>query len=158
MTRYAENTAISAEASRGEIERTLLRYGAAAFSYGWEGNKALVAFKMRGKFIRFVLEMPDREDQQFKLTETKRWARSEEAAYKAWEQACRQKWRALALVVKAKLEAVESGITSFEEEFLAAIMLPNNQTVGQYVLPQVTIAYESGKMPALIPGVGKTGK
>ncbi len=156
MARYAENTTISAEASRGEIERTLLRYGAAAFSYGWEGSKALIAFKMRGKFIRFVLEMPDRNDSQFKLTETRRWARSEDAALKAWEQACRQKWRALALVVKAKLEAVESGVSVFEEEFLAAIMLPNNQTVGQYVLPQVTIAYETGKMPALLPGIGET--
>ncbi len=158
MARYAENTTVSAETSRGEIERTLLRYGAAAFSYGWEGNKALIAFKMRGKFIRFVIQMPDRDDREFKLTETRKWARSEEAAYKAWEQACRQKWRALALVIKAKLEGVEAGISVFEEEFLSSILLPNNQTVGEYVLPQVTIAYETGKMPVLIPGIGETGK
>ncbi len=114
--------------------------------------------RMRGKFIRFVLLMPDRNDKQFKLTKTRRSSRSDDSAYKAWEQACRQRWRALALVVKAKLEAVESGISTFEEEFLANIMLPNNQTVGQYVLPQVEIAYETGQMPALLPGLGETGK
>ncbi len=157
MSRFAESTSVSAEASRAEIERTLMRYGAAAFSYGWEGNKALVAFKMRGKFIRFLIQMPDKNDRQFKLTETRKWARSEEAAYKAWEQACRQRWRALALVIKAKLEAIESGISTFEEEFLANIILPNNQTVGQYVLPQVDLAYETGKMPPLLPGIGETG-
>jgi len=62
----------------------------------------------------------------------------------AAEQACRQKWRALSLVVKAKLEAVESGITTFEDEFLAHIVLPNGQTVGEQALPRVREAYATG--------------
>lgn len=63
----------------------------------------------------------------------------------------RQRWRALALVIKAKLEAVEAGITEFEEEFLAHIVLPNGGTVGQFMLPQVATAYETGQMPPLLP-------
>jgi hypothetical protein len=69
----------------------------------------------------------------------------------AWEQACRQRWRALALVVKAKLEAVECGISTFEEEFLAWMMLPDGSTVGDRMLPQLETAYRTGQMPPLLP-------
>lgn len=34
MSRYAETTSVSSESSRGEIERTLSRYGASSFMYG----------------------------------------------------------------------------------------------------------------------------
>jgi len=60
----------------------------------------------------------------------------------------RRRWRALVLVVKGKLEAVESEIVTFEEEFLAHLVLPNGQTVGSEVRPMVAQAYETGIMPA----------
>ncbi|HWF01594.1 MAG TPA: hypothetical protein VG248_17460 [Caulobacteraceae bacterium] len=53
------------------------------------------------------------------------------------EQACRQKWRALALVIKAKLEAVSAGITTVEDEFLAQTMMGDGRTVGEVVQPQL---------------------
>ena len=68
-----------------------------------------------------------------------------------WEQACRQRWRALALVIKAKLEAVESGITTFEDEFLAHIVMPDGQTVATHIKPRIAEAYEGGRMLALMP-------
>jgi hypothetical protein len=63
------------------------------------------------------------------------------------EQEERTRWRSLLLVIKAKLEAVESSIATFEEEFMAQIVLPNQQTVGQWVLPEVARIYERGLMP-----------
>jgi len=68
----------------------------------------------------------------------------------AWEQACRQRWRALNLAILAKLEAVEAGITTFEEEFLAHLVLPNGKTVGQWAVPAVGKALSDGKMPPLL--------
>lgn len=153
MSRYAENTSVSSERSRAEIEQTLARYGADGFMYGWDGGTAVLAFQMHGRRIRFDLQMPDRASDDFQLTETGR-ERSPAQAAKAWEQACRQRWRALALVIKAKLEAVESGITMFEEEFLAHIVLPHGGTVGGWMLPQVDDAYKTGNMPPLLPGPG----
>lgn len=152
MTRYAESTSVAADRSRAEIERTLARYGATAFGYGWSGDRAMVEFAMAGRRVRFILPMPDRADPDFTLTPTGR-DRSRSQAEAAWEQATRQRWRALSLVVKAKLEAVETGITSFEEEFLAHIVLPNGETVGQWAVPQVAQAYELGTMPELMPGL-----
>ena len=64
----------------------------------------------------------------------------------------RQRWRALALVIKAKLEAVEADITTLEAEFLAHIALPSGATVGEWVGPQLDAVYGSGEMPALLPG------
>lgn len=157
MSRYAADTSVSSEASRAEIERTLVRYNADQFMYGWDRTQAVIQFRMENRHIRFLLPMPDRDDDQFKLTPAKRYERSPEDQMKAWEQACRQRWRALALVVKAKLEAVESGITSFEDEFASFIVLPNGTTVGDWLHPQIAQAYDTGTMPnmlALGPGNG----
>jgi hypothetical protein len=65
---------------------------------------------------------------------------------------------ALALAIKAKLEAVESGIATFEEEFLAYVVLPDGQSVGQHVLPNIEQAYVTNKMPPLLPVIGGTGE
>lgn len=150
MSRYAAQTEVSSEKSRGEIERTLQRYGAGGFMYGWQGAHAMIMFQMRGKTVRFLLPLPAKDDPKFKNTPGGRRQRSESDAFKAWEQACRQKWRALALAVKAKLEAVESEITVFEKEFLAHFVLPSGETVGDYILPKMEKALEKGKMPLMI--------
>ena len=147
---YAENTSVSTDKSRAEIERTLQRYGADQFMYGWDQEKAVVGFRMSGTQLRFLLPMPDRNDKRFQETQTGR-ARAKDAAFKEWEQSCRQRWRALALVIKAKLEAVEAGIAIFEDEFMANIVLPNGGTVSQFMLPQIRDAYRTGEMPKLLP-------
>jgi hypothetical protein len=51
--------------------------------------------------------------------------------------------------VKAKLGAVEAKIVTFEEEFLAHILLPDDTTVGQWARPQIAAAYQSGETPRL---------
>ena len=68
------------------------------------------------------------------------------------EQACRSRWRALALAVKAKLEAVAIGITTFEDEFMAHIVMPDGLTVGEHVRPRIASAYESGQVTPLLGG------
>lgn len=155
MIRYAQSTNVSTEKSRSEIERTLTRYGATAFMYGWQPTGAVVAFQARGRHIRFLLPLPDANQERFTHTKrgnsSKLTPRTPEKAREEWEQACRQSWRALALVIKAKLEAVEAGITEFEDEFLANIVLPDGSTVGQWTRPQIEIAYDSGAMPRMLP-------
>ena len=160
MSKYAASTSVSQEASRAEIESTLRRYGADAFSYGWEETRAVIAFRAHNRQIRFEIQMPDRNDEAFTKVESRGRLRdrSESAARTLWEQAGRQRWRALALVVKAKLEAVDSGINEFQEEFMAHIVLPDGSTVGKYIAPHIEKAYQSGEMPKhllLTAGAGK---
>ena len=148
MAKYAANTSVSSELSRIEIERTLIRYGAENFAYATAQGKAAIGFTMYGRQIKFILPMPAKDE--FKYTPTGR-DRSENSQYEAWEQACRQRWRALNLVIKAKLEAVECGISVFEDEFLANIVLPDGGTVGDFMKPQIEQAYISGTVPKMLP-------
>lgn len=142
---YAADTTVSVEKSRLEIEATLRRYGADAFYYAAETGRASLAFRMAGRMVRFSIALPDPKDRAF--THHSRGLRTPDAAAKAWEQACRQRWRALALVIKAKLEAVAAGITTAEDEFLAHTLLPDGSTVGDWARPQLALAYEGGAMP-----------
>jgi hypothetical protein len=154
VSRYAANTEVTSDKSRTEIERTLVRYGADQFAYGWANEQAMIGFRAHDRQVRFMLPLPDRNDDEFQFTPTKRDRRSVDAAEREWEKACRQRWRALALVVKAKLEAVESGITEFEDEFLAHIVLPDGSTAGQWMRPQIAEAYDRGLMPSMLPALG----
>lgn len=151
--RYAQGTEVDSGRSRAEIERTVTRYGATGFAYGWQQDRAIIEFAMEGRRVRFVVPLPAKDDDEFRLTPSGKWERSQAEQLRAWEQACRQRWRALNLVVKAKLEAVESGITSFEEEFLAHTVLPDGGTVGEWAVPQVERAYQLGVMPTMLPAL-----
>lgn len=120
-----------------------------------EGDReARIVFTMRDRRVMFRLTMPDPAAEVFHLTPSRGTRRAPEQAWAAWEQACRARWRALALVVKAKLEAVESGIVVFDDEFLAHIILPgsNGQTVGEMVRPKVAQAYVQNRMVPLLEG------
>lgn len=154
MSRYAENTQVPSDRSRNEIEATLRRYSATAFAYGWDDDEsaALVMFRMRGRQVRFRLPMPDPSDRRFTHTESRGLKRSKEAVAAEYEKAVRQSWRALALVIKAKLEAVEANITTLDDEFLAHVVLPNGSTVGEWLVPQIETVYQQKQMPALLPG------
>lgn len=153
MARYAEQTSVPSDRSRAEIERTLERYGATTFQYGWTEGRAMIGFVMDGRQIRFLLPLPDRDSLDFTQTPTGR-ERSVTAAREAYEQAVRQRWRALALMVKAKLEAVDAGIVTFEEEFLPHTVLPSGRTVAEEVMPAVEQAYATGAVaPLQIEGV-----
>lgn len=150
--RYAQYTSVSSEKSKTEIERLLTRYGASSFASSWQNDQAIIAFSMCNRLIKFLLPLPPRNLKAFTHTPGRSKPRTEAESYKAWEQATRQRWRALALVVKAKLEAVESKITTFEDEFMAHIVLPDGKTVAEHTKPMIETAYKSGKVQPLLTG------
>jgi hypothetical protein len=152
MRRFAQDTTVSVEKSKAEIEGLLTRYGATSFMSGLNQVEAVIAFEMKDRKVMFRLPLPDRQSKQF--WEYKRgysaYRREEKSALQQWEQACRSRWRALALAIKAKLEAVSIGITTFEDEFLAHIVMPDGLTVGQHTRPRIAAAYESGQVQPLL--------
>lgn len=154
---YAADTSVPVEKSRAEIEGTLARYGASRFGYMTNETDAMIGFVMSGKAIKFVLPLPNPNDEAFTVQiftyrgrETSRAPRDPAKARVLWEQACRSRWRSLALCIKAKLEACAAGITDFETEFLAHIVLAGGQTIGQRLLPQVEEMARTGKVPPLL--------
>jgi hypothetical protein len=141
MALYAADTRVPVAQSRAEIERILEKHKAKQYgtAVDYDLLQARVQFRLHDRIVRFLIALPD----QKKIGTGKRF-----------EQAERQKWRALLLVIKAKLESVENAIETFEEAFLANIVMPNDQTVSQIVRPLIGEAYKNSKMPKALLGPG----
>jgi len=152
---YAEKTSVSVAKTKADIEDLIQKAGAGQFVSGYKEDMAVIGFTLANRQIRFILPLPDKSDNVFWLTPERKTRRSEQQAYAAWEQACRSKWRALYLIIKAKLEAVESGISTVEREFFYDIVLPDGQTIGEFMAPQIEMAYETRKMPPMLPMLGE---
>lgn len=148
---YAEKTSVSVSKTKADIEDLIQKAGAGQFVSGYKENMAVIGFSLANRQIRFVLPLPDKQEQKFWFTPERRTKRSEKQAYEAWEQACRSRWRSLYLIIKAKLEAVNSGISTIEREFFYDIVLPDGKTVGEFMAPQIETAYKTGEMPPLLP-------
>ncbi len=156
---YAQDTSVSVEKSRAEIESILSRYGATRFGYMVGDREAIIGFMANDKFVKFVLPLPDIQSSDFQI---KKWfyrgvhqkyrdsKQTPEKARQLWEQACRSRWRSLALCVKAKLEAVSAGITTFEAEFLAHIVIPGGGTLGDRFIPQLNEMQRTGRLPSMM--------
>lgn len=147
--RYASQTSVSPDRSKAEIERILRRYGATSLLHGWNENSALLGFAIQNRQVKILLPLPSLADAE--RTPSGRRRRGAKAILKTHDQLVRARWRALGLVVKAKLEAVASGISTVDQEFLAWTVLPGGKTVGEHVLPAVAEAYETGRMQPLLP-------
>ena len=152
--KYATGTSVSTGASIEEIRRTVDRYGASAFGFfteeGEHVSRAAITFIAHGRQVRMVVELPSRGDREFTHTPSRGTRREPAAAHAAWEQACRQKWRALALLVKGLLEAVESGIVTFEQAWLPYTVLPGTSlTVYERIGEELEEAILGGRSPRL---------
>ncbi len=146
---YAANTAVSVDKSRAEIEATLVRYGASMFFSGWDDDHAFVAFRLRERHIKLTLPLPQRDERRFTHHKDRHGfvrVNTPAKALDLYEQARRSLFRALLLAIKAKLESVESRIETFEQAFLAHIVLPDNTLVGDRVKALVDEAYRTGRM------------
>ena len=148
---YASTTEVPVDRSKAEIEKLLMANDCDAIATIWDARekRAAIQFRLGARMMRFALSMPSPDDEAFRYTPARRHTRRPAERRKAYEQAVRSKWRGLLLCIRAKLEAVESGIETIEEAFMAQILLPDGTTVGQRMLPAVAQAYETGDMPSV---------
>lgn len=152
--RYARETVVPVERSRAEIEETLRKYGASEFHSGWKPDAAMIAFRLKDLFIRFILPLPKTNEKQFTHKKNRygqEEKRTDNQRIKEHEQNVRSRWRALLLVIKAKLEAVECAISTVEQEFLAHIVMPNDISIGEWMVGEALPAIRAGNMPLMLP-------
>lgn len=145
---FAEKTTVPIERTKAEIGRLLEQHQCGQHTIGTdrELRRAMVEFKAKNRLVRFIVEMPNPADPKF--THIDKWRRRAAGAMANMvEQAERQRWRALLLVIKAKFESIESGIATFEQEFLANIVLPKTNTmIGELIIPRIEEAYTSNRL------------
>ena len=137
---YAERTDVPIARTQSQIQAMIEKAGAKKYGTLTDGSRARIVFELQNRQIQFSLELPLEKGYRYTT---------------GWEQACRSKWRALYLVIKAKLEAVNSGIAVFDEEFLAWIVVPGGETVYQKIMPEMQRAIESGARPQFLIGFDK---
>jgi len=152
---YAANTNVPVSKSRAEIEHLLTRHGATRFASMSESGRGVIMFEAEGRRVMFSLPLPKREEFAQRLKHGRMQPASPDWTDAAHEQACRSRWRSLALIIKAKLEAVDSGVSTFQDEFLAFIVLPGGDTVGSYVAAQIEAIYQGGMPTMLQLGAGR---
>jgi hypothetical protein len=150
MPTYAAETKVTVEKSRAEIERTLQRYGAVQFAVMVSEERSAIAFVAGQRQVRFDLPMPDPNAREITMTAQHR-QRTKIQKAAAYDQACRQRWRALALIIKAKLEAVESGVTTFEKEFAMHMVMPDGRVFADHAIPAIARAVSEHGVPELLP-------
>lgn len=150
MTEYAKNTSVSEAQSRVDIENVAKRFGATKFGGQWDDVGASIGFEIHGRLVRFSLQYPRRTDKKMSHTESGK-QRTDRQIQTEVDKETRRLWRSLFLVVKANLEGVASGIYTFDQLFMAHIVLPSGKTVGEHLVPQLEQSYASGQMPALLP-------
>lgn len=127
--RFAEDTKVPISQSIDEIRRTVARYDGEQFLHAAMDDRLIVGFTKEGRQVRFQVGQDPGDPQN-----------------------SRRLARALLLVLKAKLEAVASGVSIFDDEFLANIVMPDGKLVSAHVRPALTVAYERrGETPALLP-------
>ena len=151
---FAQGTEVPVERTRAEIEKLITRnYGAKEFGSAVMGEAASIQFVLQGRRVRFMLKLPDRDWAREVVIKRKRsrYYRKdmvpESLVIPLIDAEYRRRWRCLLLAIKAKLEVVESGIATFDEEFLAHIVI-DNRTIfdriqeasggGRPLLPPVT--------------------
>ncbi len=124
---YAEKTRVPVSQSKADIEKLVMKYGAGGFGIMSFGGSAQVAFQMQDRNILFRVELPEDAQEE------------------------RARWRALLLVIKAKLESAATGIETFEDAFLSNIVMPGGQTVGDMTRPAIESHYRGDTHIPLIP-------
>ncbi len=150
--KYAAGTKVPIDRSKVELDGLLAKHGSMqrVLMHDEEERRAVVGFSLAGRKYRIEVPMPEAvtaeaypKDPKVKGGYLPRprgfaaWAveRRQRWAQEAYQQACRERWRGLVLLVKAKLEIVRMGASTFEREFLADLVLPSGMTAAETIGP-----------------------
>ena len=150
---YAKGTKVSPSKTELEIRQALCEFGVVDVALLTAGStrSAAVLFVLDKRQYRLRVPLPDPDDSEFTQTTHKRPRKLPEGQRRQRvEQATKERWRALLLLVKAKLQAIRLGVTTFESEFLGSVTLtPDGQTVADFLLPRLAQAIEKNQLPQL---------
>lgn len=139
---FAENTTVAFEKSVAEIITVTKRAGAQQIGQFEGQDQFVIQFVLTDRLIRFRVPLPAldsipmRNGNNVALTSSQRQDRL--------AQSHRQRGRALLLVIKAKLESVESGIETLEQAFLAHVVMADGATVYERIAEPLAVEYRTG--------------
>lgn len=138
---YAEQTNVPFEKSIADIITLIKRAGAGQIGQMEDAGRFVIGFKLADRAIKFVLPL----ETEYRGPTKAGNGRAIDPK-KVIEQRNRSKGRALLLVIKAKLEGVESGIETVEQAFLANVVTLGGATVYERVSGDLALEYNTGQV------------
>jgi hypothetical protein len=156
---YAKGTKVPTAKSEFEIKYLLKRMGAEQVGTFEDGlhHRAIVVFRLDGLSIALPVPLPDPDDPGFLLTPSKKVKRTPEKAFEEYEHEVLRRWRVLLMLIKAKLETIELGMSTIQREFLPDVMLPGGGTVESWLGPSIEGKYLECGAPDLTPALPSGG-
>jgi hypothetical protein len=135
---YASTT-VPVERSQAQLRKLLQQHGANSFEFG-EGvlngqPTAAVAFAVHGQHVRMRVPLKAPGDAAVSAAASRSKRGQHETRATLTEQESKRIWRVLAWNVKARMEAVEEGVETFEEAFLAHLL---DERSGETIFEQLT--------------------
>jgi hypothetical protein len=149
-TRYAEGTDVPVDKSRFEIEKLLISRGADQRIFGEDEQGARVMFRMHGRMYKFDIVYPSKSDRSITY-DSRGYALSKDRVTARYQKEIQRRWRVLLISLKARFEIIDSEAATVDQEFMAYTMLPDGSTVGDNIESCIEDAYQSGRMPELLP-------
>lgn len=149
MGRYAEGTTVSVDQSRGEITGILARYGVVRMGWATEPEGDVLQFQLDDRNYRFRITRPTIGEVRAAWDEDHPFAAPGQRANLDWAKKLdaewRRRWRANALLIKAKLEFADGETSTVAREFLPYAVLKDGRTT-------LLEAIEAGGVPLLAAG------
>lgn len=130
--RYAEGTVVPVSRSHEAIKLELRKVGAEEFGIMESAVAAYVIFRIRE--IRYRITTGEIKP-----------ARGRDPAAEA-----RRQWRAIVLLVKAKVVSIVEGISTVEREFLSDAIMPDGSVLADHAPALIEQAYKEGGAPRLL--------
>ncbi|MFP5386665.1 MAG: hypothetical protein ACLGHN_11330 [Bacteriovoracia bacterium] len=120
---FASQTSVPVEKSIEEIRVFLTKIGTEGFSFAAYDGDAYLAFSFQGKAVKMCFKIPVHPGKEATIAQMKKY-----------EQARRSKWRQILLCIKAKFECVLCELETFEQAFLAHIILKDGEKLGDVAM------------------------
>lgn len=140
--KYAADTSVPVGRSQDQLRQLVLDRGASGWALGEDEGRAIIQFRLAGRVLRFRIHLMQKPSD----LEAKRGVKPHRVDAK--EE--RRLWRSLYMAVKAKLVIAEDGIEAFDEVFLANIVTPEGDTIGERLAAQIPAMLSEGKPIALL--------
>lgn len=131
-SKYASKTKTSTGRSRDELEALLARYGVQHYGLLNQPGMLALAFQIGGHNHRIAIPLPDPQERRFRYGPGG-GIRTEKGRQDAAQQEVRARYRALLLVVKARLELAHLLGQPVESAFSEYRVLSDGRTVQEHV-------------------------
>lgn len=125
MSAY-QDTSVPVDKSQAAIRSMLRKYGADHFAFSESADLAEVAFRSGVLAVRMRVPIRPMTAEAARAVARQRKRKQDTAESDRWESETRRVWRVLYWLLKSRMEAIDAGVETFEQAFLAHLLDPRS--------------------------------